>query len=415
MFGIKSKNSVNTKKPPKSFLKKLINGFIVGNADNDPAGISTYTITGAQTGLSLVLFHLLSTPLLINTQSICARIGDVTKKGLATIIRLYYGKLTAFFIMNLVILANIFTLGADFAGIASALNLLAPNINTLIFLPIIAGFLWVLVVYKSYQLLARVLAGLGVIFLSYIAAAFFAHPDWYQLGLSILTPNWHITPNFWLIAVAVTGTTITPFLFYWQVTEEVEDHPTVKDVKTEVGQVSWGLIFSNITSTFIIITAALTLFTQGISVNSAAEAALALKPFAGHFAYLLFSIGLIGSGLLSVPVLTSTTAYTVSETFNWKSGLNKKVNQARGFYTVLTLSFFAGLAIALLKSNPIEMLFYSQVINGLITPIIIAIILRLASKEVIMKQYTIGPTQKLLGWLTVLIMTAAGVAAFLVN
>jgi Mn2+/Fe2+ NRAMP family transporter len=404
----------NTKKRKRlKPLQKLVHGFIIGNADNDPAGISTYTIVGARTGLSLVLFHLLSAPLLINTQAICARIGDVTKKGLATIIRLYYGKNIALILMLLVIIPNLVTLGADFVGMASGLNLIFPNINIIVFLPLIAGLLWYIVVFKSYRELARILTGLGIIFLSYIAAAFLTRPDWSAVGRQIFLPQLEFTPSFWLIAVAMLGTTITPFLFYWQVTEEIEDHPSVKNVKSEVGEVAWGLIFAVIISTFIIITSALTLFPQGITVSSAAEAAQALRPFAGELSYLLFAIGLVGSGMLAIPVLTSTSAYTVAETFNWRSGLNKTINQAKGFYTVLTLSFFVGLSMTLLKISPIKILFYSQVLNGLITPFVLAVILNLASKDVLMKKYTIGKTQKTLGWLTVIVMIAAAVAAFI--
>ena len=405
--------TTKTKQNKPGFFKKLLNGFIIGNADNDPAGISTYTLTGAQTGLSLALFLLLSTPLLINVQAICARIGDVTKKGLATTIKLYYGSKIAIASMLLVIIANIFTLGADFAAVAAALNLIFPQINLLFFLPLLAAFLWVIIVFKNYQTLARILAGLGVIFISYVITAFMLKPDWLTVIKDIVLPQIQFTPNYFLVAVAMLGTTITPFLFYWQVTEEIEDHPTIKDVKSEIGQVSWGLVFSNLISVFIVITSALTLYKAGITVSTVSEAALALKPLAGDLAFLLFAIGIIGSGMLAIPVLTSTTAYTVAETFNWKAGLNQKFNQAKSFYTILTVSFFVGLSIALLKFNPIKMLFYSQVVNGLVTPVILILILKLASKEVIMKKYTITNKQKAVGWLTVIIMTIAAIGAFI--
>jgi len=349
---------------------------------------------------------------LINIQAICARIGDVTKKGLATTIKLYYGSKIAIASMILVIIANLFTLGADFSAMAAALNLIFPQINILFFLPLIAALLWVIVVFKSYQTLSRILAGIGVIFISYIITAFMLKPDWVVVLTDVFLPTIQFTPNYFLVAVAVMGTTITPFLFYWQVTEEIEDHPSIKDVKSEIGQVSFGLIFSNLISVFIIITSALTLHANGITVSTIGEASQALRPLAGDLSFLLFAIGIIGSGLLAIPVLISTTAYTVSETFNWKTGLNRKFNQARSFYTVLTISLFIGLSIALLKFNPIKMLFYSQVVNGLITPIILVLIIKLASKEVIMKQYTISTTQKLLGWITVIIMTLAAIAAF---
>ena len=405
--------TTKTKQNKPGFFKKLLNGFIIGNADNDPAGISTYTLTGAQTGLSLALFLLLSTPLLINVQAICARIGDVTKKGLATTIKLYYGSKIAIISMLLVIIANIFTLGADFAAVAAALHLIFPQINLLFFLPLLAAFLWVIIVFKNYQTLARILAGLGIIFISYVITAFMLKPDWMIVIKDIVLPQIQFTPNYFLVAVAMLGTTITPFLFYWQVTEEVEDHPSIKDVKSEIGQVSWGLVFSNLISVFIVITSALTLHKAGITVSTVSEAALALKPLAGELSFLLFAIGIIGSGLLAIPVLTSTTAYTVAETFSWKAGLNEKFNQAKSFYTILTVSFFVGLSIALLKFNPIKMLFYSQVVNGLVTPVILVLILKLASKEVIMKKYTITNKQKAVGWLTVIIMTLAAIGAFI--
>jgi len=397
----------------KSFLAKLVNGFIVGNADNDPAGISTYTLTGASTGLSLSLFHILSTPLLINTQAICARIGDVTKKGLASVIRLYYGPRVALVMMLLVVTANLATLGADFAGIAAAVQLFWPDLNLLFILPLVAGLLWALVVFQGYRVIARVLAGLGIVFVAYIVTAFMTQPDWLTVLKGIFFPHLQFTRQFWLVAVALMGTTITPFLFYWQVTEEVEDHPTVRDVPTEIGQNAWGMIWTNLISTFIIITSALTLHRSGIQVNSAAEAALALEPLAGSLTSILFAVGFIGSGLLAVPVLASTTAYTIAETFHWREGLNQKINQAKGFYTVLTLSFFIGLGIALLKVNPISMLFYSQVLNGLVTPFVLIMIVAIASKEVIMKKYVIGLGQKLVAYLTVAVMLASAAAAFL--
>jgi Mn2+/Fe2+ NRAMP family transporter len=238
-------------------------------------------------------------------------------------------------------------------------------------------------------------------------------PDWLQVTKDIFLPQIQFSSNYFMMAVAMLGTTITPFIFYWQVTEEIEDHPSVKDVKSEIGQVSWGLVFANLVSVFVIITSALTLHKAGISVNSLSEAAMALKPLAGDLAFLIFSIGIIGSGMLAIPVLTSTTAYTVSETFNWRTGLDQKVNQAKSFYAVLTLSFFVGLSIALAKFNPIQILFYSQVVNGLVTPIILGFILKLASKEVLMKSYVISKTQKAVGWLTVAIMALAGIAAFI--
>lgn len=405
MFTIKSKKL-------KKLLHDLGNGIIVGAADHDPAGISTYSIVGATTGFSQLWLVILSTPLLITVQSICARIGDVTKRGLATLITNNFGKKIAFTSMIILILANIATLGADFAGIGAALHLLFPQVKTIIFLPLIAFLVWWIVVFRSYKVLYKILLALSAVFISYVLAGFLAKPDWGEVVKNTFWPEIGFNLNYWTAAVAFLGTTITPFLFFWQVTEEVEGRPSILDAKKEVSHVFFGLIFSAVVTFFIVLTSATVLYKSQISIQTAADAALALKPLAGDFAFLLFAIGLIGSGFLAVPIIASSTAYVVAETFGWHEGLEQKVSRARGFYAVLTATFLVGLAIALLEIAPIKALFYSQVLNGILAPPLLILVMLIGSSEKIMGKYKNSFWANFLGWLAVGVMSIATIAMF---
>lgn len=403
---------ITKSKKLKKLLHDIGNGIITGAADNDPAGISTYSIVGATTGFSQLWLVILSTPLLITVQSICARIGDVTKKGLATLITKNFGKKISFISMMILMLANIATLGADFAGIGAGLHLIFPQVKTVIFLPLIALLLWWIVVFKSYKALYKILLALSAVFISYVLAGFLAKPNWGEVVKYTFLPEIDFNLNYWTVAVAFLGTTITPFLFFWQVTEEVEDHPSVLDAKKEVPHVLFGMLFSAVVTFFIILTSATMLYKNQISIQTAADAALALRPLAGDFAFLLFAIGLIGSGFLAVPVIASSTAYVVAETFGWREGLEQKVSQAQGFYAVLTATFIVGLAIALLEIAPIKALFYSQVLNGVLAPPLLVLIILISSSEKIMGKYKNSFWANLLGWLTVGVMSIAAIAMF---
>ena len=397
----------------KKATTKLFHGIITGGADNDPAGITTYSVVGATTGLTQLFLVPLSTVFLITVQSICARIGDVKKKGLASIIKERFGPKVAFVAMILLILANLTTMGADFSAIGAAFSLIFPKLNILFILPLVSLLIWYIVVFKSYKTITRFLLLLSLIFISYIFSGIAAKPDWGQILKATFIPQLSLSSYYWIVMVGFLGTTITPFLFFWQVSEEVEDYPSVKDVKIEVKENAPGLIFSNIITYFIIICTASILFANKIKINSAHEAALALKPFLGEQAFSLFALGIIGAGLLALPVLASSTAYAVAETFNWREGLSQKPVKARGFYTVLSATFFIALAISLLKINPIKILFYSQVLNGLLAPFLLILIMIIARSYKIMGNYKIGTLINILGWLTVIIMTIAGAAIFL--
>jgi len=400
-------------KKRKGFLKTC-HGIITGAADNDPAGITTYSVVGASTGFTQLFLIPLSTIFLIAVQSICARIGDVKKKGLASIIQERFGRKVAFLAMIFLILANLTTMGADLAAIGTGFAIIFPQINIIFILPLVLLLIWYIVVFKSYQVLTKLLLLLALIFVSYIISGILAKPDWFLVLKSTFVPQIVFSDNFyWLAMVGFLGTTITPYLFFWQVSEEIDDKPCVRDARIEVKENAPGLIFSNLIAYFIIICTATVLFAKNIKIASAHEAALALKPFLGANAFLLFALGIIGAGLLALPVLASSTAYVVAETFKWQEGLNKKPAKARGFYTVLSSTFFVALAISLLKINPIKILFYSQVFNGMLAPFLLILIMIIAGSKRIMGEYRNGFWANFFGWATTLIMFLAALAVFI--
>jgi len=396
----------------KNPVSRFFHGIITGAADNDPAGITTYSVVGATTGLAQLFLVPLSTIFLVVVQAICARIGDVKKKGLGSVIKETFGRPVAIAATFLLILANLTTMGADLSAIDASFSILFPGINTLFFLPFVTFFIWYIVLFKNYRFISKFLLIMALIFISYIFSGIAAKPDWSVIFNYTFIPQISLESRYWLMAVGFLGTTITPYLFFWQVSEEIEDKPSVKDVKQEIKDNAPGFIFSNLITYFIIICTATVLFTNNINITNAQEAALALKPFLGPYAATLFALGIIGSGLLALPVLACSTAYAVAETFNWREGLSKKPSTARGFYTVLSATFFIALAISLLKINSIKILFYSQVFSGLLAPFLLILIMIIASSSKIMGKYKTGWGTNLLGWLTVLIMLGAGIAIF---
>jgi Mn2+/Fe2+ NRAMP family transporter len=391
----------------KKATTKLCHGIITGAADNDPAGISTYSIVGATTGFAQLWLVPFSTVLLIAVQAICAKIGDVKKIGLAAIIKEGFGKDIAFLAMIFLILANLTTMGADFAAIGAAFSILFPKINIFFILPLVAIFIWYIVVFKSFRFISQFLLVLSLIFVSYIISGVMSKPDWGEIIHNTFIPRISFDRFYWIAAVGFLGTTISPYLFFWQVAEEAEDHPSVKDVPKEVKENAPGFIFSNLITYFIIISTATVLFTRGIPITNAADAALSLKPFLGNLAFSLFALGIIGSGLLALPVLAASTAYAVAEIFGWKEGLSRKPSAARGFYTVLSATFFIALSVALLKINPIKILFWSQVFTGILTPPLLGLIMVISGSERLMGKYKNGIWLNILGWLTVVVMMGA--------
>lgn len=399
-------------------LKKTASGFITGGADNDPSGITTYAVIGATTGFSQAWLLLLSTPLLIVVQGMTAKIGDVKRKGLTTIIEEHFGRKIALISMVGLIIVNTLTIGADLSIMGNVLNNFIPFVPSIVFVPMVALVIWYVVVFKNYKVLYRILLWLVVVFLSYIAAGLLAKPDWGAVVINTIIPRVEFSTVFFAAATALLGTTITPYLFFWQTSEEIEDHTPKKEARRKFLEVAPGFIFSNLVAYFIIISTASALFFTDTAISSiesltVVEISKALIPVVGDKAFLLFSIGIVGGGLLALPILAASSSYAVAEVFGWKEGLDQKVAKAKGFYAVLTATLFIGVAIAVLNINPVLALFYSQILAGILAPPLLVLIILISSNKSIMGDFVNNVWTQLIGWFAVSIMTASVVFMFI--
>ena len=409
----------------KKFLKILGPGFITGASDDDPSGIATYSQTGAQFGYSQAWTAFFSTPFMIVIQEMCGRIGMVTGKGLAGVIRAHYVRPFLYFSVILLVIANTINIGANLGAMASSGQLIL-NIPFEILLIAMTAFTIVLEVFVSYRVYARFLKYLALILFAYILAALVIKQDWMAILNSVLVPKISFSKEYLLNIVAILGTTISPYLFFWQTGEEVEEEVeknklkimgrgipdvTKKDVKDMRLDTSIGMVFSNLVMFFIIITAASTLNVNGIfKVETAAQAAQALRPIAGDFTFLLFAIGIIGTGLLAVPILAGSASYAVSEAFGLKEGLYRKFTKAHGFYGIIAIATLIGLAVNFTPIKPFTLLYYTAVINGIIAPFLMIIIMLIGNNKKIMGQYTNSALSNIFGWVITVIMALASVA-----
>jgi len=404
----------------KKFFSKIGPGIITGASDDDPSGIATYSIAGASQGYGLLWTALLTFPLMATIQEMCARIGVVTEKGLAGNLKSYFkSKILLYFLAALIIIANTINIGADLAGMAAATRLLIPVHPLLI--AIFTTFLIIaLMVYFPYKFIASNLKWLTFALFAYIASALIVKQDWTQIIFRSFVPEFTTNKNYISIFVAILGTTISPYLFFWQTSEEVEErkelehekHKRIIVTKHELKQVredvNLGMLFSNIVMFAIIATTASTLFKFGINeIETADQAAKALEPLAGRAASLLFTFGIVGTGLLAIPVLAGSAAYAVSEIFGWKEGLSKSFRQARSFYVIIIVSTFIGFLMNFVHINPFKALFYTAVIYGLISPVLIFFILLLANNSEVMGKYKNNLVTNILGVLTLAVMTSA--------
>lgn len=377
-------------------------GVITGAADNDPAGIATFAQVGAVTGFSLVWLLALVTPLVIAIEEMSARIGAVTHRGLNTVIKQNCGVKWAITAGLIVLICNIATIGANIAAVAEVIGVLTHLPWEWLVIPIAALLSWLLL-HGNYSFVSRYLLIVTLALLLYVITAFMVKLD-PQTFLSQLWPIQISGPVIFLVAaVALIGTVISPYLIFWQTTEEVEDKTTVKDIKKERGGVAWGFIYANLIALVIIVIAA-TVFRGGGLINSTTQAALMLKPLAGNWAFLLFSLGIIGSGLIGIPVLAASTAYTGAEALNWPEGLNQKIKKAKGFYSLMIGSILVGGVLILTQIPPMIMLLYTQVLNGILTPILILILLWLANNKKIMGRHTNGGWSNFFGILALVVM-----------
>ncbi len=397
-------------------ITRWIPGIIAGGADNDPAGIATYSLSGAAFGYQQLWLVLLSTPMLIAVQAMCARLGDLKRKGLMAIIRDHYAPIFAVVASSVLVISNTATLGADMAGVADALGLLT-GIAFQWWVAPVALFVWYIVVFKNFAAIEKYLLLLTVVFLSYIISGLLAQPNWNEVVRGLFIPSVVFSPSFFVSALALMGTTVTPFLFFWQSKHEVEEHKSSRELRREAKQedasLAPGFVYSNFVSLFIIISTAAVLHSRGLTtISSAVDAARSLEPFAGVYATYLFAFGIIGSGLLAIPILAASTSYVVAETFGWRDSLSSSIDKAKGFYTVLSGALFVGVGIAVSGISPIKALLYSQVLNGILTPILIVLVLFLCNDKKVVGDYVNGWFDNLFGWLAVMVIAFATAGLF---
>jgi NRAMP (natural resistance-associated macrophage protein)-like metal ion transporter len=407
-----------SRRSPWSALRSQLGpGLVTGASDDDPSGIATYSQAGAGFGLSTLWTSLLTLPLMIAVQEMCARIGLVTRKGLTAVIRLYYPKPVLWLIVLVSFPAIILNIGANLSGMGAVANMLLPDIPAPVFNILFGISITYITIALPYARIANILRWLCLSLLCYMIVPFLTRTDWPQVLKHSLIPEIRWDRDFILIIVALLGTTISPYLFFWQTSMEVEEareHRLVvnKRVMDSMQQdVRVGMFFSNLVSFFIILTAGSVMFPAGIqNISTVQEAAMALRPLAGDMSYLLFSVGVIGTGLLSIPVLAGAMSYMVSEAFGWKEGLNKKFHQARGFYGVMVVSILSALLINFSGLSPMRALILTAVVYGVMAPVVIAIILHICNNRLIMGDRVNGKWSNLFGWSALLLMSAAAIA-----
>ena len=404
----------------KEFFKNVGPGIVTGSSDDDPSGIATYSQAGAQAGYGFLWSALLTFPLMVAVQEMCARIGLATGKGLAGNLRDHFPKPVLYFLTLLVLIGSTINIGADLAGMSAAASLLLP-LPSLAWIVIFSVIVVLAMVFLPYHKFAAILKWLTFGLLAYILVPFATQVDWGEVAMATLIPSLAWNKESILILVAILGTTISPYLFFWQASMEVEEERDKKHMKKWVvtkheiklmrQDVTFGMFISNLVMMFIMIATATTLFRNGITnIESAEQAASALRPFAGDGAYLLFALGIIGTGFLAVPVLAGAASYAISEIFGWREGFDNQFSRAKGFYLVVIASTLIGASLSFLGVNPIQMLIYTAVIYGLIAPVLILFIWILANKKAAMGDRKNGWLSNTVVGLTLLLMTAAAAA-----
>ena len=407
-----------------SWLGKLGPGLVTGAADDDPSGIATYSQAGAQFGYGLLWSLLLTFPLMVGIQMISARIGRVSGHGLATNIRRHYPAWLLYTLVSLLVLANTINIAADISAMGDAVKLILGG-NAHLYVLFFGALSLLLQVFIPYKRYVRILKWLTLVLLAYVATGFAVKIPWATVLTQTFLPHIQWKQDYITTIVAVFGTTISPYLFFWQASQEVEEmqaEPQVPALKKTLGQADTqlhrikidtviGMAFSNLVAFFIVLTTAVTLHAHGMTeIQTSAQAATALRPIAGELAFLLFTLGIVGTGLLAVPVLAGSAAYAVAGTFRWKNSLESKPSAAKAFYAIIAASMLLGVAISLSPIDPIKALFWSAVINGVISVPIMAVMMLMAARRDIMGALVVGVPLKFLGWLCTGVMLVAVLA-----
>ena len=412
----------------KNWWQMLGPGLITGASDNDPSGIATYSQAGAQFGFGLLWTMLFSYPLMSSIQDISAEIGRVTGYGIAGNLRRYYPQWLTYGITGLMVIANTINLGADIGAMGSALKLLNGG-SALLYASMFAIISLVLEITVPYRKYASILKWLTLVLFAYVATILVIHVPWGDALRATVIPSLSLQSDYITTLVAILGTTISPYLFFWQASQEVEeteitpsDQPLKKTPEQAPEQLKRirfdtyiGMGFSNIIAFFIILTSAVTLHTQGrVDIQTASEAAEALRPIAGNLAFFLFSVGIIGTGLLAVPVLAGSAAYGMGEALKWPTGLERKPLEAKGFYVILAISTLIGLGMNFFTSiDPVKALFWSAVINGVVAPPVMLVMMLMSTNPKVMGKFTISKYLKIGGWLATSVMFVAAAGLFL--
>jgi NRAMP (natural resistance-associated macrophage protein)-like metal ion transporter len=422
------------KKPAKKGILKWLTvlgpGLTTGAADDDPSGIATYSQTGAQFGYGQLWTALYMLPFMMAVQEACARIGLVAGKGIAAVVKEHYSKPVLYAVVGLVVVANTINIGADIGAMAAAAQLLVPVhfvVLTLVFTTVIL----LLEIFTNYKVYSRILKWLALTLLAYPITVFIIHQDWPVVLKATVTPHIEFSFAFLFIITGVFGTTITPYMFFWEASQEVEEEKAKGLLRKGKPHIGWsqihamrkdntaGMIISEITTWCILLVGATVLHNSGVKdLKTAADAAKALEPLVHSFAHsgylskLIFSIGIIGLGMLAVPVLSGSAAYAVAEAFDWKASLNLKFRKARGFYGVIIVATLIGLAINFLGIDPVKALVYTAVLNGVAAVPLLFLIIRIMTNDEIMGEFKSKLLSKVLLWFTFIAMGGAAVAMF---
>lgn len=410
----------------RSAAKRLGPGLITGAADDDPSGIATYSQAGAQFGFSMLWTVVFTLPLMVAIQMVSARIGYVTGRGLAANIKSAFPRPVLLAVVGMLLVANTLNVAADIAAMAEALRLLVGG-SAQIYAVTFGLLCLVLQVFLSYATYVRWLKWLTLTLLSYVAVVFTLHVDWLEVARQLLAPQLPGSHDMLLTVVAVFGTTISPYLFFWQAGQEVENShtgaslpPTRAQVRQHLQHIKQdtviGMVFSNLIAFFIILSTAATLYAAGIhDIKTSAQAAEALRPLAGELTFLLFSLGIIGTGMLAVPILAGSAAYAVAEVAGWQGSLNLRLDkgEGRGFYGVIMAATLGGVALCFMPFDPVRVLFWSAVLNGVIAVPIMAVMMQLATRASTMGEHVVGRGLRWLGWVATAVMGSTVLAMFL--
>jgi NRAMP (natural resistance-associated macrophage protein)-like metal ion transporter len=423
-------------KAKRNKLQKILSvigpGITTGAADDDPSGIATYSQTGAQFGFGQLWTALYMLPFMMAVQEACARIGMVTGKGIAAIVKQNYNRKLLYAVVMLVVVANVINIGADIGAMAAAANLILP-LPFVVWTLLFTATILILEIFTTYKVYARILKWLALSLLAYPVTVFIVHMPWLTVLKATFIPHIEFNFAFFFIITGVLGTTISPYMFFWETSQEVEEVkqkrwfrngvPKIRESNIRMMRIdnNLGMIISEITTWSILVVAATVLHHNGITdIKTSADAAKALEPlvksfpYAGYLSKLIFSIGIIGLGLLAVPILSGSAAYAVSEAVNWKSGLNLKLKRAHGFYGIITIATLIGLIINFIGINPVKALIYTAVLNGIAAVPLVFLIIRISSSKKIMGEFKSGWLSKIFLWITFLAMAAAAVATFVI-